>query len=50
VLKALQQEKSNIYHYVNKIGYNAKYGVSGERLPHVKYIAQYGGRLEIENS
>lgn len=50
VLKALQQEKSNIYHYVNKVGYNAKYGVSGERLPHVKYIAQYGGRLEIENS
>jgi DNA polymerase III subunit epsilon len=50
VLKQMTLEKNNISHYVNKIGYNKKYGVSGPRLPHVKYIPQYGGFREIENS
>ncbi len=49
VLLKMDKEKSNVSDYVNKIGYNPKYGVSGRRLPHVKYIAQYGGRLEIEH-
>ncbi|MDY0074317.1 MAG: 3'-5' exonuclease [Acholeplasmataceae bacterium] len=48
---ALQQmaiERNNIKHYVNKVGYNGNYGVSGIRLPHVKYVPQKGGFLEIE--
>ena len=48
VLLAMEAQKSNVSHYVNRIGYNPKYGVNGARLPHVKYIPQYGGRLEIE--
>jgi DNA polymerase III subunit epsilon len=49
-LKKMSLEKDNIEKYINVIGYNHKYGVSGVRLPHVKYIAQKGGRREIENS
>ncbi len=48
VLLAMEAQKPNVGHYVNRIGYNPKYGVNGARLPHVKYIPQYGGRLEIE--
>lgn len=47
VLNRMQQEKPNISCYVNKIGYNQKYGVSGIRLSHVTYVAQYGGQGEI---
>jgi DNA polymerase III subunit epsilon len=50
VLKKMSLEKDNIEKYVNVIGYNAKYGVSGIRLPHVKYITQKGGYREIENN
>lgn len=50
VLKAMKLEKDNLGHYVNKIGYNKKYGVSGPKLPHVTYISQYGGFKEIEKS
>ncbi|CCV64286.1 DNA polymerase III, epsilon subunit [Alteracholeplasma palmae J233] len=50
VLKALKAEKPVIKHYVNKIGYNPKYGVSGIKLPHVTYIPQYGNRLEVEKA
>lgn len=50
VLKTMALEKDNIDQYVNKIGYNKKYGLSGPRLPHVTYIPQYGGYLEIEKS
>jgi DNA polymerase III subunit epsilon len=50
VLKKMAEEKNNLSHYVNKIGYNKKYGLSGPRLPHVTYIPQYGGFKEIENS
>jgi DNA polymerase III subunit epsilon len=38
VLKMMKIEKDNLGHYVNKIGYNKKYGVSGPKLPHVTYI------------
>ena len=37
VLSRMQQEKPNVACYVNKIGYNQKYGVSGIRLSHVTY-------------
>ncbi|HAX02947.1 MAG: hypothetical protein A2Y45_05900 [Tenericutes bacterium GWC2_34_14] len=49
-LVKMAEEKNNISHYINKIGYNGTYGVSGIRLPHVKYIPQKGGYREIENS
>ncbi len=48
VLKRMNDIQPNISLYVNKIGYNQKYGVSGIKLTHVQYIAQYGGRREIE--
>lgn len=50
VLVALANEKDTIAKYVNAIGFNKKYGVSGPRLPHVRYIAQYGGYREIEKA
>lgn len=48
VLKKMDQELPNLAKYVNVIGFNKKYGVSGIRLPHVQYVAQYGGNREIE--
>lgn len=48
VLTKMDDENPNISKYVNVIGYNKKYGVSGIRLPHVRYVAQYGGQKEIE--
>lgn len=50
VLFAMNLEKPNLNKYVNVIGFNPNYGVSGLRLSHVKYVGQYGGRLEIEKS
>jgi DNA polymerase-3 subunit epsilon len=49
-LNKMGQELDNLSKYVNVIGYNSKYGVSGIKLPHVRYIAQKGGYREIENS
>jgi DNA polymerase III epsilon subunit family exonuclease len=46
----MQNEQDNIEKYVNVIGYNGTYGVSGVRLPYVRYIAQKGGYREIEKS
>lgn len=48
VLLKMREEKDNLKQYVNVVGYNAKYGVSGIKLPHVKYLAQRGGLREIE--
>lgn len=48
VLVKMNEELPNIRKYVNVIGFNKKYGVSGIKLPHVKYVAQYGGQREIE--
>lgn len=48
-LVKMNEELPNINKYVNKIGFNPKYGVKF-KLPHVTYIAQYGGRREIEKS
>lgn len=50
VLIKMNADLPNIEYYVNKIGYNHKYGVSGIKLPHVTYVAQYGGRREIEKT
>ena len=47
-LDKMQLEKNNIERYVNVIGYNKKYGAPRLKLPHVRYIAQYGGFREIE--
>ncbi|RJX24970.1 MAG: 3'-5' exonuclease [Acholeplasma sp.] len=49
-LTKMALERDNIDKYVNVIGYNSNYGLSGIRLPHVRYIAQKGGYREIENS
>lgn len=48
LIKKLQIEKPNLKDYINVIGFNPKYGVNGKKLPHVTYVAQYGGRREIE--
>ena len=48
VLVALNNEKNNINKYINVVGYNKKYGVSGPKLSHIRYVAQYGGYREIE--
>lgn len=48
VLKKMMLEKNNIECYINVLGFNQKYGVSGIRLNHIKYVAQYGGKKEIE--
>lgn len=50
VLQAMQAEQANIDAYVNVIGYNPKYAVSGLRLPHVRYVPQRGGMREIEKT
>ena len=49
-LRKMAVEHDNIGTYVNVIGYNPNYGMSGLRLPHVRYIAQRGGMREIEKS
>lgn len=48
VLNVMNNEYANINKFINVIGYNKKYGVSGPRLSHVTYIAQYGGYREID--
>ena len=50
VLKKMSLELDNIEKYVNVIGFNSNYGVSGIKLSHVKYVAQRGGNREIEKS
>jgi DNA polymerase III subunit epsilon len=51
VLKQMSIEKDNLEKYVNVIGFNAKYPIRKPMDLHkVKYVAQYGGRREIENT
>jgi len=40
VLSAMSKEADDLPRYVNLLGYNPKYGVSGERIPHVVYMPQ----------
>ena len=41
-------KESNFSDYINVVGYNPKYGVSGEWVKTVTYIGQYGGKQEIK--
>ncbi|MDX9691192.1 MAG: 3'-5' exonuclease [Acholeplasmataceae bacterium] len=51
VMKNMAMELDNIDKYVNVIGFNPKYRVNeSSKLSYVKYVAQYGGRREIEKS
>lgn len=49
VLLKMKAEENDINKYVNVIGFNRKYGLSGIKLPHVTYMAQDGGRKQIKN-
>ena len=40
VVKAMDNERADLLNYVNLFGYNARYGVSGYRIPGVKYWPQ----------
>lgn len=40
VCRAMDNEREDLYTYVNVFGYNPKYGVSGDRLQGVKYWPQ----------
>jgi DNA polymerase-3 subunit epsilon len=40
LLEAMEAEKSDLDRYVNLFGYNPKYGVSGQRVSSVRYLAQ----------
>lgn len=40
VVKAMDNERADLLNYVNLFGYNPKYGVSGCRIPGVKYWPQ----------
>ena len=40
VLKAMDEERSDLAAYVNLFGYNPKYGVSGRRITGVRYEPQ----------
>jgi len=44
VLAAMERERPDLDRYVNLFGYNPKYGVSGLRLPHIRYAPQPYGR------
>jgi len=48
LLVEMIKERDTIDKYINVIGYNPKYGVSGFRAPHITYVPQYGNRLELE--
>lgn len=48
VMKELAREKPNLSKYINVIGVHPKYPMNGPKLPYVKYVPQYGGKLEIE--
>ena len=40
VVKAMAEERDDLSEYVNTFGYNAKYGVSGDKLKKVAYGQQ----------
>jgi DNA polymerase-3 subunit epsilon len=40
VMKAMEAEKSDLEHYVNLFGYNAKYGIEGKPIGSVTYKPQ----------
>ncbi|MDY3196006.1 MAG: 3'-5' exonuclease [Paracholeplasma sp.] len=48
VLVEMIKERDSMDKYINVIGFNPKYGVSGLKASHVTYVPQYGNRLELE--
>ncbi len=40
VMKAMAEERDDLATYINLFGYNPKYGVSGRRIPGIRYEAQ----------
>ena len=40
VLKAMEEERSDLHLYINLFGYNPKYGVSGSKISSVRYVSQ----------
>ena len=40
VMKAMEQEKDDLHHYINLFGYNPKYGVEGKPIGSVTYKPQ----------
>lgn len=40
LLKALNNERADIFHYLNVFGYNPKYGISGNKIGKVAYFPQ----------
>lgn len=49
LLDKFREKDIEVKKFINLIGYNKKYGLSGMRLSHVTYLAQDGGRKEIYN-
>lgn len=45
-LKAMAEERDDLTAYINLIGYNPKYGVSGKRLKNLRYEPQPYGQKE----
>ena len=41
LLKAMEQEFDDLCRYVNLFGFNPRYGIKGDRLPRIRYKAQY---------
>lgn len=37
---AMEGEQKDLFRYVNLFGYNPKYGISGQKIPSVKYVQQ----------
>ena len=46
VLKAMAEEKDDLTAYINLIGYNPKYGVSGRKLKNIRYEPQPYGQKQ----
>ena len=48
VLKAMIQEKPDVFRYVNLFGFNPKWGISGRRIEKIRYVAQpYNQRKKL---
>lgn len=48
LLCAMDEEEQDLYRYINLFGYNAKYGVSGQRISSVSYRPQgYENKIKL---
>lgn len=48
ILKAMIQEKPDVFRYVNLFGFNPKWGISGKRIEKIRYVAQpYNQRKKL---